>query len=155
MKKQSKFVIAIAAIAGLFSMAGATVIATTTTAVAATSGETVIVRGTWTKKFADSRGDWSIVERNGKQFVVLSDDFKTRRAPDLKIFLTPTDIGSLNGDNATDRSVLIAPLANNKGGQEYEVPNGVDINDYTSIVIHCEAYSKLWSAAPLEPSPFQ
>ena len=111
--------------------------------------ETVLHKGVWRKKFARSAGEWSIVERGGKRFVVLSDDFKTRGAPDLKIFLSPTSAADATGDNATSGSLLVAELAARRGGQTYELPAGADLGAYRSILIHCEAYSKLWSAADL------
>ncbi|MEL6112824.1 MAG: DM13 domain-containing protein [Pseudomonadota bacterium] len=110
---------------------------------------TTLASGVWTKKSFRVSGDWSIYEKDGQTFIELSDDFKTKNAPDLKIFLSPKSVDSVNGRNATEGSVLIAPLTSNKGGQVYLVPSSVDINDYASILIHCEAYSKLWSAASL------
>ena len=128
---------------------GAPVIAGIAPAAAAFAAETVIASGSWTKKSFASSGTWQIVERDGTHYVVLSADFRTRGAPDLKIFLSPLDGGSLTGDNATEGSVLIAPLASSRGGQEYEIPDDVDVDSYTSIIIHCEQYAKLWSVAAL------
>lgn len=109
----------------------------------------VVYAGEWTKKSFKSAGGWAIVNQGGKTYVELDAEFKTRRAPDLKIFLSPLDAGETNGKNATNGSVLIAPLTSNKGAQRYELPEGVDLAAYKSILIHCEAYSKLWSAADL------
>ncbi len=105
--------------------------------------------GVWSKKSFKSSGDWSIVKEGDRMLIKLSDDFKTRKAPDLKIFLSPLAAADANGKNATNGSMLIAPLSSNKGAQTYEIPAGVDLADYKSILIHCEAYSKLWSAADL------
>jgi len=46
-------------------------------------------------------------------------------------------------------SLLIAPLQSNKGAQTYVIPAGTDLSNYKSVIIHCEAYTKLWSAADL------
>ncbi len=119
------------------------------TAAAAESASATIASGGWEKKSFASAGTWSIVERDGRKFVVLSADFSTKNAPDLKIFLSPKAGADLNGRNATEGSVLIAPLASNKGAQEYEIPAGVDLSAYKSIIIHCEAYAKLWSVSAL------
>ena len=59
--------------------------------------------GSWTKKSFSVSGTWSIVEEGGKHFVVLSDDFKTKKAPDLKIFLSNHTVDSANGKNAHSR----------------------------------------------------
>ncbi len=114
------------------------------------SAETVLHEGVWTKKTFKSSGDWSIVEdSDGNRFVKLSDDFKTRNAPDLKIFLSPQAAADTTGKNATQGALLISPLESNKGGQVYEIPTGTDLDAYSSILIHCEQFSKLWSAADL------
>ncbi len=111
--------------------------------------ESVLASGSWGKKTFKSSGTWQIYSENGSTFVKLSSDFKTRKAPDLKIFLSPLAASATTGRNATQGSVLIAPLSSNSGEQVYQIPEGVDITDYRSILIHCEAYSKLWSAADL------
>ncbi|MEO1015665.1 MAG: DM13 domain-containing protein [Pseudomonadota bacterium] len=111
--------------------------------------ETTLQSGVWTKASFRSSGTWSIVERGGDRYVVLDEDFRTRRAPDLKIFLSPNEAGSITGDNATDGAVLVAELSSNRGAQAYKLPADVDLSQYQSIIIHCEAYSKLWSTASL------
>ena len=92
---------------------------------------------------------WNIVEKGGTKQVVLSDDFKTKAAPDLKIFLSTNTVDGLTGANPTKGSVLVAKLTSSKGGQSYAIPAGVDLSKYKTIIIHCEKFSKLWSAAPL------
>ena len=106
-------------------------------------------KGTWTKKSFKAAGEWTIYSENGKTYVKLSSDFRTRNAPDLKIFLSPRAASQTNGKNATDGSVLISQLSSNSGEQVYEIPASVNLADYRSILIHCEQYSKLWSAANL------
>jgi len=118
------------------------------TSVSAEAGD-LLYSGVWTKKSFKSSGAWEIFAEDGKTFVKLSDDFATRKAPDLKLFLSPLAAKDTSGKNATKGSVLIAPLTSNKGGQVYEIPEGVDLDDFKSILIHCEEYAKLWSAADL------
>ena len=105
--------------------------------------------GTWSRQETKIAGSWSIVEEGGELFVKLSDDFKTRSGPDLKIFLSPADLDRLNGKNATSGSVLVARLRSPKGGQSYPLPSGIDLSRYRSIVIHCEKYAKLWGGSSL------
>ena len=105
--------------------------------------------GQWMKKSFKSSGTWEIYQEDGKTFVKLSSDFRTRNAPDLKIFLSPRAANQANGKNATDGSFRIAELTSNAGEQIYEIPASVNLADYKSILIHCEQYSKLWSASDL------
>ncbi|MEO1135454.1 MAG: DM13 domain-containing protein [Pseudomonadota bacterium] len=112
------------------------------------AGQT-LYSGQWTKKSFKVSGDWSIIEKDGKTYIKLSSDFRTRNAPDLKIFLSPLAASETNGSNATQGSVLVAPLTSNSGAQTYEIPEGVDLSSFQSVLIHCEQFSKLWSAADL------
>ncbi|MEL6360890.1 MAG: DM13 domain-containing protein [Pseudomonadota bacterium] len=137
-----------AAFAALSLSAAATMIAPAAYA-QEDAAETVVASGSWTKKSFKSNGTWQIVERADGHYVVLDDDFKTRRAPDLKIFLSPNSAASLSGSNATDGSVLVAELSSNSGAQEYKIPEGTDLTAFQTILIHCQAFSKLWSVAAI------
>jgi len=118
-------------------------------AAAEENAEIVLNSGNWTKKSFKAEGTWSIVEIGDKRFVRLSEDFSTKRAPDLKIFLSPSTAGDASNKNATKGSILVSELTSNSGAQEYALPDGLDLSAYKSILIHCEQYSKLWSAADL------
>ncbi len=118
--------------------------------VAVAQDKTDIATGGFTNQEYKIRGTWRIYKEDGKTFITLSDDFRTRRAPDLKIFLSPLAPDAVSGRNATDDSVLVAKLTSARGGQTYEVPVGTDLSAYKSVVIHCEQFSKLWGAGPLE-----
>lgn len=148
MKPQNMFLSAFAAVA-LTAAAFAAPSFTQYGAAAAEESMQALDQGTWTKKSFKVSGEWTIYSENGTTYVKLSSDFRTRNAPDLKIFLSPLSASEANGKNATDGSVLIAPLTSNSGEQVYEIPASVNLADYQSILIHCEQYSKLWSAANL------
>ena len=118
-------------------------------AAAAVPADGILTSGTWTKKKRTSKGTWSITREGGELFVKLDDDFSTRNAPDLKIFLSPLSAAEAANANATDGALLISLLSSNKGAQSYMIPSGTDLANYRSILIHCEDYTILWSAADL------
>lgn len=105
--------------------------------------------GTFAKKKYKVNGNWSVIQRDGQTFIKLSDDFKTKNGPDLKIFLSPKSVSDVNGKNATTGSVNLGALTSNKGAQEYQVPDGINLADFNSVLVHCEAYSVLWGAGDL------
>ena len=115
----------------------------------AAAAQDVLLEGNWTKKNYAIQGSWRIVEENGIRAVVLDGDFATKRAPDLKIFLSPRSLEELGDGNATAGSLRIAQLKRHKGSQRYEISKDVDLGSYKTILIHCEKYSKLWGAADL------
>lgn len=124
------------------------------TALAATDAvaqpsETVLAKGAWTKKSYAASGTWMIVDRGGMIYVVLSGDFATKSAPDLKIFLSPLRSTDITARNATEGALLVAPLASNHGPQSYALPDGTDLKNYKSIIIHCQEYSVLWAVSDL------
>ena len=118
----------------------------------AAAAQAQLQEGSWTGKSSTIKGGWSIVEENGKHFVLLNDDFSTKKAPDLKLFLSPLSLEKLSNSNATTGSVLIAKLGSHKGAQRYEIPGGVDLSKFQSLIVHCEKYSKLWGGADLNPA---
>lgn len=123
---------------GLFLLSGA-----------AMAAGKVLHQGSWTKKGYAVEGQWKIVEDGGKHFVELDASFRTKNAPDLKLFLSPQNLDKVTGSNATQRTVLVAKLKSNKGAQRYEIPAGTDLEKFITLLLHCEKYSKLWSAATL------
>ena len=110
------------------------------------------VEGTFTNQNISITGDWKIVEEDGKKYIELSENFRTRSGPDLKIFLSPKAAEDVTGRNATQGSVLVAQLDSNRGGQRYEIPEGVNLANFGSVVIHCERFSKLWGAGDIVKS---
>jgi len=73
--------------------------------------------GSWQIQKKKIHGEWSIVQKDDGAYIMLSDGFKTRGAPDLKLFLASKNPSDVNGKNATDGSAFIAKLASNKGAQ--------------------------------------
>lgn len=112
--------------------------------VAATS-----ISGNFVKKQKSIKGSWEVVQRGDQTVIIFADDFKAKNGPDLKVFLSPQTVGDVNGKTATDGSVLLGELTSIKGGQEYLVPAGVNLSDFQSVLVHCEAYSVLWGGGDL------
>lgn len=81
--------------------------------------------------------------------ITLSDDFKTKNGPDLKLFLTKKPVADLTGDDVISTGLKLGVLKSNKGGQSYIIPEDVDLSQYESLVIHCEAFTVLWGGVDL------
>jgi len=108
----------------------------------------ILASGGWDNQEYDIAGDWRIETRADGNYLVLSDEFRTRRGPDLKIFFHTAEAGEVTGNNAAE-GFLLTELDRNRGGQEYLLPADFDLADYASVVIHCERFSKLWGAGDL------
>jgi len=102
------------------------------------------VEGNFVRKSKRLKGGYSVVQENGRTIIRFADNFKTVNGPDLKVFLSPQSIQNASGQTATQGAVLLGFVKSNKGTQDYIVPSGVNLTNFSSILVHCEAYSVLW-----------
>jgi len=113
----------------------------------------VLYAGEWKSDsfFTTLKGSWEIVREGETTYLKLGDNFKASDGPDLKIFLSKLPLNDIRGDNAAKRvtSVRVAELKAFRGKSTYVIPDDIPIGDYKSVVIHCEAYSKLWGGSLL------
>lgn len=114
-----------------------------------TASASISAAQNFTKKKYNIKGQWSVVQEGGKTIIRFSDDFKTKNGPDLKIFLSPQSVGEVTGKTALDGAVTLGRLKSNKGAQDYVVPKGVSLANFSSVLIHCEAFSVLWGGGNL------
>ena len=140
----------------LTALAIATTLTSATAIVAPTYAQTVqaaqvtaLLDQSFFKKKYKISGAWSLTERDGKKFITFSDKFKTKGGPDLKVFLSPKSEKDVSGKNALEGSIKLGELIKTKGTQEYEIPANVDLAQYSTVLIHCEAYSILWGGGVL------
>ena len=104
------------------------------------------------KRRSPLSGTWEIVEREeGERVLKLNEDFRARRGPDLKIFFSKLPLNRISDYNADSKSyaIKIGNLKAFKGEQEYILPATLDLEEYTTWVVHCERYSHLWDGAEL------
>lgn len=135
--------------ASLTGMAVAAPIAFAETTTASVAIASELPSGTFVKKKKTLKGAWEVVERDGKSFIVFGDDFRAAKGPDLKIFLSPQTVSDVTGKTAINGAINIGELKATKGRQEYEIPAGVNLADFNSVLVHCEAYSVLWGGGDL------
>lgn len=110
-----------------------------------------IAGGVWVKTSYSIAGRWSIVARGDKRTIEFDDDFKTRRGPDLKVYLSTRAVEALTDGTVAANSTEIAALKSNRGAQVYEIPARLDLNDYRSVLIHCKRFSHLWGGGNFTP----
>lgn len=109
----------------------------------------VLTQGGWVDKKYSINGGWEIVTKNNQTIIRLDSAFSTKGGPDLKLFLSKQSMSQVTGRTATQDAVFLSALKSNSGAQEYVVPASVNINDYQSLLIHCEAFSVLWGGGQL------
>ena len=82
--------------------------------------------------------------------VHLHADFEVSPGPAYHVYLVPLDTVTLA--TAVDKTMYVdlGPLRAFKGSQVYEIPSGMDLKKYPSVVIWCEQFNALISPAKLE-----
>jgi hypothetical protein len=91
-------------------------------------------------------GKVSVYERT----VFLEPDFEVGPGPKYHVYLVPKAGIRQNADVPDEMFVDLGRLRAFKGSQRYEIPAGVDLRKYQSVVIWCEAFSVLISPADLK-----
>ncbi len=86
-------------------------------------------------------GQVSVVESDGKYIIQLADDFSLDNAPDPKVGL-----GKDGYDSSTKAGDLIALT----GASNYELPAGINAQDYNEVYIWCEKFDVPLGIAQLQ-----
>ena len=108
------------------------------------SENTAASNHSFVKRHYSISGNATLVETETGTEIVFSDDFETRSGPDLKVYLSKLPLSQLKDKNVDENSLKIGVLKSKQGAQSYSLPKGVSLTEYKSVVIHCEAFSKLW-----------
>jgi hypothetical protein len=73
------------------------------------------------------------------------EDFETDNGPDLNVYLVNSSTGDVSD------YVDLGDLRGNVGEQNYEIPEGVDLSVYDTVVIWCVRFSSPFGDALLQP----
>lgn len=95
-------------------------------------------------------GSWEIVREGDATYLELGEDFKAKKGPDVKLFLSPVPADQITAKNATEQAVFIKLLDKFKGQSKIQIPlNANEIPTFKSVVFYCEKYSKLWGTSSI------
>jgi hypothetical protein len=73
-------------------------------------------------------------------------DFEVDNGPDLRVYLVA---GPARDESEVEVFEDLGALKGNKGDQQYEIPRGLDLGRYSTVVIWCRAFSVNFARAPL------
>ena len=94
------------------------------------------------------RGTVSVSE----QTVFLEPDFEVGPGPAFHVYLVPKASIRASSQLAGTPFVDLGGLRAFKGSQRYPIPAGLNLKDYPSVIIWCQAFSVLISPADLKPA---
>jgi hypothetical protein len=92
------------------------------------------------------RGKVSVYQRA----VFLEPDFEVGPGPAYHVFLVPKPAIRSSSDMKDVMYVDLGRLRSFKGSQRYQVPDGVNLKDFPSVIIWCERFGVLISPADLK-----
>ncbi len=82
---------------------------------------------------------------DGKRVLRLS-NFATSNGPDVRVVLVPTNRLKNNEDVKNYQYIELGKLKGNKGDQNYEIPEGIDVNEYGSVSVWCKRFNENFGA---------
>ena len=110
--------------------------------IAVEASGTFIDRSHPAEGLAEVLGDGS-----GQRFLRF-EDFATDNGPDLNVYLSAADPDAPAGE-FDDDFIDLGDLKGNIGPQNYEIPEGVDLSRYRTVVIWCVRFGVAFGAAEL------
>ncbi|MCI0437761.1 MAG: DM13 domain-containing protein [Chloroflexi bacterium] len=99
--------------------------------------------------FHRGSGTATVYEGPDGSRILRLEDFRVTNGPDLRVILSPHPNPQERDEVTAEGYIELGKLKGNIGNQNYEIPGGVDISDFGSVVIYCKAFHVLFSAAPL------
>ncbi len=83
-----------------------------------------------------------LTDGSARRVLRFEEDFATDNGPDLNVYLASSaDVG--------DDFIDLGDLTGNIGSQNYEIPEGVDLADYDTVVIWCVRFGVAFGSAEL------
>lgn len=111
----------------------------------------VLARGTFRDVDRTHKGSGSArLMRTGLGTTFLRlEGFAVTNGPSLEIWLSEAAAPKTSGEVRAAGHLSLGPLRGNRGDQTYLLPRDVDLARYRAVVIWCEEFSVLFSAADL------
>ena len=110
----------------------------------ATNASALNYKGKFKNKAYKINGAWALLEIEGHQVISFHDNFKTKNGPDLKLVLSKKSIKRLSKNPDFKEPISLGLIKSSSGDQHYIIPKSVNLEDYKSVLIHCESYNVLW-----------
>jgi len=106
-------------------------------------GVTTLAEGSFIGRAHPTTGLAKVIT-DGNQRFLRFEGFETDNGPDLNVYLAT---GSPDG--SPEDFIDLGDLKGNIGDQNYELPDDVDLDRYTTVFIWCVRFSVAFGAAPL------
>jgi hypothetical protein len=106
----------------------------------------LLARGRFEGVAHSAKGAASAIRLAAGGRVLTLTSFEVDNGPDLRVYLVA---GPARDESEVDDFEDIGALKGNKGNQQYDVPRGLNLDRYSTVVIWCRAFSVNFARAPL------
>ena len=109
----------------------------------------VLAQGEFVGLEHETRGTATVVTTGDGTRFLRFEDFETSNGPDLRVYLStkPADPDDWKGYD--EDFVDLGPLKGNVGDQNYEIPEGVNLEKHATAVVWCRRFTVGFAAADL------
>ncbi len=109
-----------------------------------------VATGTFVEVAHEGFGDAKIIALGENESILRLENLDVLNGPDLRVLLSPSTY--IKGKSDLGDYVELGELKGNKGDQNYEIPEGVNIAKYNSVVIYCKPFGVVFNVAKLDRS---
>ena len=88
-------------------------------------------------------GNVRVIRLSNGTDILRLEDFNTTNGPDLYVYLST--------DKSASDFVNLGKLKGNVGNQNYQIPQGTELEKYNTVLIWCQAFSVLFGSAEIYP----
>ncbi|MBI2168682.1 MAG: DM13 domain-containing protein [Actinobacteria bacterium] len=118
-------------------------------AAADAAADAVTFQGSFIERSHATDGTALVLTDEGGRRVLRFEGFETDNGPDLNVYLSPAGADAAASE-FDDDYVDLGDLKGNQGDQNYEIPDDVDLDKYSTVVIWCVRFSVAFGAADLQ-----
>ena len=90
-----------------------------------------------------------IIELADGSRILRFENLDVDNGPDLRVILSPTELTDDDGAYDDGDFLDLGVLKGNQGNQNYEIPDDVDIDDFSTVAIWCRRFNVSFNAAPI------
>jgi hypothetical protein len=106
----------------------------------------LLARGAFESVAHSATGTATAIRRASGGNVLTLTGFEVDNGPDLRVYLVA---GPARDESEVEDFEDLGALKGNKGDQQYDIPRGVDLGRYSTVVIWCRAFSVNFARAAL------
>jgi hypothetical protein len=106
----------------------------------------LLARGAFEPVAHPATGSATTIRTAAGARVLTLTSFEVDNGPDLRVYLVA---GPARDESEVHDFKDLGALKGNKGNQQYDIPRGLDLDRYTTVVVWCRAFSVNFARAPL------